>query len=84
MRKDLGYSLKRSLDLLVILLAQERQGKEIGVTEVQRLLETAFRTAKRYISALEEAGFVKVEATPTKNVVRLTDRGRCIARCLVS
>jgi predicted transcriptional regulator len=83
-RKDLGYSLKRMSELLLHLLASEAQGRTLGYMELQRLLSTDFKTVQRYVQALEENGWVKVEAYENKNVIKLTDRGRCIARCLVS
>jgi len=79
-RKDLGYSLARLTELLAYLLVKDG----VGITEIQNELKTDFRTAQRYVKALEEIGWVEVVPTERRNVVRLTERGRCVARCLVS
>ncbi len=84
MRKDLGYSLRRLTELMVYLLSAEARGLSPGYTEIQEALKTDFKTAQRYILALKEVGWVEIQPTERKNVVRLTERGRCVARCLVA
>ncbi len=80
-RKDLGYSLKRITDLLRYLLTSD-QG--LSYMELTRLMRTDFKTVQRYVQALEENGWVVMEPTETKNIVMLTERGKCIAQCLVT
>jgi len=82
-RKDLGYSLSRVVELLIYLLSMEVRGRPVGYSEIQDELKTDFKTVQRYVNALEEIGWIKVDPTERKNLIRLTDRGRCIARCLV-
>ncbi len=83
-RKDLGYSLKRMTELLLHLLASDAQGRALSYMELQRLLSTDFKTVQRYVQALEENGWIRVEAQENRNLICLTERGRCVARCLVS
>ena len=83
-RKDLGYSLQRIAETMLLILTSEAQGRELGYSDLMDLLKTDFKTVQRYIGALEDVGWVEVVPTERKNVVKLTEKGRCIAKCLVS
>ncbi len=76
------YAIERALNLLKILLAIE--DREPGMLELQEATRLNYRTLRKYVLALERLGLVEIEPTERKNIVRLTERGRCIARCLVS
>ncbi len=76
-----AYAIERSLELLKILLALE--GRDPGMLDVASAANLNFRTVQKYIQTLEKMGLVSIEPTERKNVVRLTERGRCVARCLV-
>ena len=76
------YAIERSLELLKILLGME--GREIGVMDLVKASRLNYKTVQKYIYALEKMGLVEVIPKERKNIVRLTERGRCLARCFVS
>lgn len=82
-RKDLGYSLARMAELLLHLLAGEARGRGLSYSDLTNLLRTDFKTVQRYVQALEENGWVRVEPGERANIIYLTEKGRCVARCLV-
>ena len=83
MRKGVDVTVRKTIELLSILLSGEIANREYSIMELMELMRTDFRTLQRYLKALESVGWVEVVPTERKNIVRLTDRGRCIARCLV-
>ena len=77
-------TLRLVFNMLRLLLTYEEMGKEAGMYELVEALETNYHTLSRVVNSLERLGYLKVEPREKKNVPRLTDRGRCVARCLVS
>ena len=82
-RKDLGYSLARLRELLIHLLSSEAQGKALSYTDLADKMKTDFKTVQRYVKALEEVGWVEVVPEERRNLVKLTERGRCVAKCFM-
>jgi predicted transcriptional regulator len=76
------YAIMRSLELLRVLLAIE--AREPSVMDIVHASGLNFKTVQKYINILAKLGLVTLEPTERKNIVRLTERGRCVARCLVS
>ena len=83
-RERAEYYFKLAFNLLRLLSTYENMGKEAGMYELVDALETNYHTLQRVIRALEAQGLVEVVPREKKNVPKLTDRGRCLARCLVS
>ena len=75
------YAIENTFNLLRILLGFE-QG--IAITELANVAQLSFKTTQKYIGVLEKLGLVKIEPQERKNLVRLTEKGRCLAKCLVS
>lgn len=76
------YAIEQALGLLKILLGMEET--KPGIMDLTRASKLNFKTVRKYISALEQMGLLEVIPTERKNIVRLTDKGRCIARCLIT
>ncbi len=74
------FAVKVVIEILTYL--KNNENREIGKTELASTLGYHHMTVRKYIAALEKYGLVRVEPVMNKNVVRLTERGRCIARCL--
>ena len=76
------YAIAKVFELVKVLLAVEN--RELGVTEIAEVAGLSYRATQKYVSTLEKLGLVEVVPKERKNVVRLTERGRCVARCLVA
>ncbi len=76
------FAVKIIIDILIYLLHHEQE--DPGIMNIVEGLPYNHRTIRSYISALEKEGIIKIEPIINKNIVRLTDKGRCIARCLES
>ena len=79
-----GFAVQFALQFLRAVYAFEQAGREPSTSELAEFLKTNYHTIKRYRDVLEKEGLIEVEPTERKNIVRLTERGRCVARCLVS
>ncbi len=84
MRRGADFALKFSLEFLRAVYAFEQAGREPSTSDLAEFLKTNYHTIKRYRDILEREGLIQVEPTERKNIVRLTERGRCVAKCLVS
>ena len=78
------YTLQIAFDMLKALLAYEQTGKTPSTYELSQFMKRDQSVVIRYRNILEKLGLVEVVPEGPKNLVRLTDRGRCLARCLVS
>ena len=78
------FAVQFALQFIRAVYAFEQAGREPGTSELAEFLKTNYHTIKRYRDILERLGLVEIEPTERKNIVRLTERGRCIARCLIS
>ena len=76
------YVIEQVFNIIRVLLALE--GQQVGITELRDVTKLNFRTVQKYVHALEKLGIVVVEPQERKNVIRLTDKGKCLAKCLVS
>ena len=77
------FAVQFALQFLRAVYAFEQAGREPSTSDLAEFLKTNYHTIKRYRDILEREGLIQVEPTERKNVVRLTERGRCVARCLV-
>ena len=84
MPRSAEYSLQIALDMLKALLAYEQMGKTPSTYELAQFLKRDQSVVIRYRNILERLGLVHVEPEGPRNNIKLTDRGRCVARCLVS
>ena len=84
MARSAEYTLQIALDMLKALLAYEQAGKTPSTYELSLFMKKDQGVVIRYRNILEKLGLVTVEAEGPKNIVRLTEKGRCLARCLVS
>ncbi len=83
MRERTEMTLRLAFNLLRLLETYENMGKHAGMYELVDALETNYHTLQRIVRALEKLGYIVVEPHEKKNVPKLTERGRCVARCLV-
>ena len=84
MPHDLHSILETAHSILKILATSDPEGAGIPTTELARMSGKHLSVFLRYRNALERLGLVEVAPEGQKNIVKLTDRGRCLARCLVS
>ncbi|MEB3764594.1 MAG: hypothetical protein GSR77_00275 [Desulfurococcales archaeon] len=78
------FAISFALQFLRAVHAFEQMGREPSTSDLAEFLKTNFHTIKRYRNILEKEGLIVVEPTDRRNIVRLTDKGRCIARCLIT
>lgn len=84
MRERTEYTLRLAFNLIRLLDTYEGMGKTAGMYELVDALDTNYHTLQRIVRALEKLEVITVEPQDKKNVPKLTARGRCLARCLVS
>ncbi|MEB2836664.1 MAG: DUF4364 family protein [Desulfurococcales archaeon] len=84
MRERTEHTVRLALNLLRLLHSYEGIGKKAGMYELVEALETNYHTLQRVVRALEKNGLIVVEPYEKKNVPRLTEQGRCVAKCLIS
>ncbi len=77
-----GYTLQITFDMLKALLAYEQTGKTPSTYELSQFMKRDQSVVIRYRNILEKLGLVEVVPDGPKNIIRLTDRGRCMDRCL--
>ena len=73
-----------ALDMLKALLAYEQTGRAPSTHELSQFMRRDQSVVIRYRNILEKLGLVEVVPEGPRNLVKLTERGRCVARCLVS
>ncbi len=78
------FAVSFALQFLRALYAFEQAGREPSTSDLAEFMKTNFHTITRYRRILEKEGLIEIVPTERKNLVRLTERGRCVARCLVS
>ena len=84
MARDVHNALETAFAILRLLDENDPEGKGMPTTEIAEKTGKHLSVFLRYRNALERLGLVEVVPEGQKNLVRLTDRGRCVARCLVS
>ncbi len=77
------FAVSFALQFIKAVYAFEQAGREPSMSDLAEFLKTSFHVITRYRRILEQEGLIEVEPTERKNIIRLTERGRCIARCLV-
>lgn len=82
MRKGAEYTLRLTFDILRILKALEDMNREVSTQELAKILDKDYGVILRHRNVLEKLGLVKIEPIGVKNIVKLTDKGRCLARCV--
>ena len=84
MGRNITYTAQLLFDILRALYAYEQMGKAPSTTDLAKFLSKDYGVIIRYRNTLEELGLVEVTPVENQNIVRLTEKGRCLARCLVS
>ena len=79
-KRTSAYAIEKSFELLKIIYVHE----SLSIMDLMNISKLTFVPLRKYLRTLEEMGFVEVIPDERKNVVRLTDRGRCVARCLLT
>jgi len=76
------YTIETIFEILKVLRILEETGKEPSTKDIAELLKKDYSVVLRYRNTMEKAGLITVEPEYNKNIVKLTDLGRCIAMCL--
>ncbi len=79
-KRTSAYAIEKSFELLKIIYVHEN----VSIMDLMNMSKLTFVPLKKYLTTLEELGFVEIVPDERKNIVRLTDRGRCVARCLLT
>ena len=77
------FSVQFALQFIRAVYSFEQDGRKPITSELAEFLKTNY-TIKQYRDILEREGLIEVEPTERKNIARLPERGRYVARCLVS
>ena len=78
------FAVSFALQLLKAVYAFEQMNKQPSTSELAEFLKTNYHSMIRYRRILEKEGLIEVVPEGPRNVIRLTEKGRCVARCLVS
>ncbi len=82
MRKGAEYTLNIVIDILKALRAFEELGRQPSTKELADFIKRDYSVVLRHRNVLEKLGWIEVIPEYNKNIVRLTEKGRCIASCL--
>ncbi len=78
-----GFAVQFALQFIKAAHAFEQTGRKPSTSDLAEFLKTNYHTIKRYRDILEKEGLIMVEAHERANIIHLTEKGRCVARCLV-
>ncbi|MCE4625830.1 MAG: hypothetical protein F7C35_08240 [Desulfurococcales archaeon] len=81
--RDVGHTVSMALTILRKIYELEEQGIAPATTFLANELGKHISVFKRYRDALERLGLIEVVPEGNRNLVRLTERGRCVAKCLL-
>lgn len=81
-RKGAEYAILTAIEILKALKAFEELGKNPSTLDLANFLKKDYSIVLRYRNVLEKLGWIEVVPEANKNIIRLTERGRCIASCL--
>ena len=84
MRERTEYTLRLAFNLIRLLDTYEGMGKAAGMYELVDALDTNYHTLQRIVRALEKLEVITVEPHDKKNVPRLTEQGKCMAKCIAT
>ena len=84
MPRGAEYGVQIVFGMLRSILAYKQTGRAPSTYELTQFMKKDQSVVIRYRNILEKLGLVEVVPKGPKNLVGLTDRGRCLARCLVS
>ena len=82
MPRSAEYSVQVVFDMLRAILAYEQAGRTPSTYELAQFMKKDQSVVIRYRNILEKLGLVEVVPEGPRNLIRLTARGRCLARCL--
>ena len=77
------FAVSFALQLIKAVYAFEQMDKKPSMSDLAEFLKTNYHSMIRYRKILEKEGLIEVVPEGPRNIVRLTDRGRCLAKCLV-
>ncbi|MCE4613273.1 MAG: hypothetical protein F7C07_05520 [Desulfurococcales archaeon] len=84
MARGAEYSLYIMIDMLKALLAYEQAGRTPSTYEIAQFMKKDQSVVIRYRNLLEKLGLIVVRPEGPRNLIILTSKGRCLAKCLVS
>ncbi|ALL00057.1 HTH domain protein [Pyrodictium delaneyi] len=76
---------KRSLKgqiRLILKMMQILAEKELNFKQIAEELAVQERTVSKYAELLYDLGFADIEIRGPNKIVKLTEKGRCIVKCL--
>ena len=68
----------------ILLYLKEKADSNPGIMNLVHDLGYHHRTISKYLGLMEKNGLIKIEPTINKNIIKLTEKGECIVRCLES
>lgn len=81
--RGVDFTLKFATEMIKVIYALSRVRREVNMSDIVNTLKTDYHVATRYRRALEELGLIRVRPEGRENRVELTEKGLCIAKCLV-
>ena len=73
-----------SITLQILQYVHDHENENVGTINLVTALGYHHRTIKNHLTALEKHGLIRIQPMLNKNVVRLTEKGECVARCLLT
>jgi len=78
------FAVSFALQLLKAVYAFEQMNKQPSTSELAEFLKTNYHSMIRYGRILEKKGLIEVVPEGPRNVIRLTEKNQCVARCTIS
>lgn len=82
MGRNITYTARLLFDILKAVYAYEQMGKTPSTTDLAKFLNKDYGVVIRYRNTLEELGLIEIKPVENQNLVQLTDRGRCLVKCI--
>ena len=82
MPRGIDYALDTVFEILKALRVFEEAGKDASTYELANFVKRDVSVFLRYRRVLEKHGLIEVIPKGNQNIIRLTERGRCMASCL--
>jgi len=82
MARGLKWTLETAVEFLKAIHMFEEMNKKPITKDLEKLVKADYTTIMRYRDALRALGLIQTETTRDGVIIKLTEKGRCIVRCL--